>query len=83
MEVKKGKGVTLECKATGNPQPVITWTRKNDLVMAGKKSVESETLTIDETTRHHAGVYICSADNGVGAPITREIALNIMCEYQT
>ncbi|KAF4523240.1 hypothetical protein B566_EDAN006863 [Ephemera danica] len=28
MEVKKGATVTLECKASGNPVPTITWSRK-------------------------------------------------------
>lgn len=28
MEVKRGASITLECRASGNPVPVITWTRK-------------------------------------------------------
>jgi hypothetical protein len=28
MEVKKGSAVTLECRASGNPVPTITWTRR-------------------------------------------------------
>lgn len=28
MEVKRGASVTLECRASGNPVPIITWTRK-------------------------------------------------------
>jgi len=28
LEVKKGSTVTLECKASGNPVPTITWSRK-------------------------------------------------------
>ncbi|XP_073987756.1 opioid-binding protein/cell adhesion molecule homolog isoform X2 [Rhodnius prolixus] len=78
VEVKKGSRVTLECKASGNPPPTITWTRKNNLVMAGKKSVDGPSLMIEQTNRHHAGTYMCTADNGVGAPITREITLNIL-----
>nr|CAD7424179.1 unnamed protein product [Timema monikensis] len=31
VEVKKGSTVTLECKASGNPVPTITWSRKVEL----------------------------------------------------
>jgi hypothetical protein len=31
MEVKKGSAVTLECRASGNPVPTITWTRRVSL----------------------------------------------------
>lgn len=51
--------------------------------MAGKKSVDGPSLMIEQTNRHHAGTYMCTADNGVGAPITREITLNILCKLRT
>lgn len=56
---------------------------QNNLVMAGKKSVDGPSLMIEQTNRHHAGTYMCTADNGVGAPITREITLNILCKLRT
>lgn len=28
LEVTKGASIKLECKATGNPEPVISWSRK-------------------------------------------------------
>ncbi|XP_066907829.1 limbic system-associated membrane protein isoform X3 [Halyomorpha halys] len=78
VEVKKGATVTLECKASGNPVPIITWTRKNNILPSGEKSVEGFSITIEETNRHHAGTYQCTASNGVGQPVTRDIQLNVL-----
>ncbi|XP_049831756.1 limbic system-associated membrane protein isoform X1 [Schistocerca gregaria] len=78
MEVKKGASVTLECRASGNPVPTITWTRKNNLLPSGDQSVEGISITIENTNRHHAGVYQCTASNGVGEPVTQEIALHVL-----
>ena len=36
--------------------------------------------TPGQVTRHQAGVYTCRADNGVGPPITDNIAIRIFCK---
>ncbi|GLH04579.1 Lachesin, partial [Gryllus bimaculatus] len=80
LDVKKGATVTLECRASGNPVPTITWTRKNNLLPSGDKSVEGFSITIEQATRHHAGVYECTASNGVGEPVTQRITLHVQWE---
>ncbi|XP_065344110.1 protein amalgam isoform X1 [Cloeon dipterum] len=77
LDVKKFSTVTLECKASGNPVPTITWSRKNNLLPSGDKSVEGFSITIEQVTRHQAGVYQCMASNGVGQPVLRDIALRV------
>ncbi|KAL1124629.1 hypothetical protein AAG570_001253, partial [Ranatra chinensis] len=81
VEVKKGLSVTLECKADGNPKPTITWTRKNNILPSGEKSVEGISITIEQANRHQAGIYQCTASNGVGQPATRDITLQVLCKY--
>ena len=39
---------------------------------------EGGVLHFQETDRHHAGHYVCSADNGFGnVPVTKEIKLTV------
>ncbi|XP_065344709.1 lachesin-like [Cloeon dipterum] len=78
MTVRKGGSVTLECKASGNPVPTITWTKKGGTLFGGEKTVEGFSLTLDQVDRHQAGVYQCSANNGVGPPATIDINLTIL-----
>ena len=40
------------------------------------------TLTLSDVTRHHAGVYRCTASNGVGQDAVEEIHLQILCELK-
>ena len=44
----------------------------------GSKEVEGGDLRFPEVTRHHAGHYVCSADNGFGPdPVTAQIKLTV------
>ncbi|XP_075214142.1 lachesin-like [Lycorma delicatula] len=78
VEVKKGSTVTLECRASGNPVPAITWTRKNNLLPNGEKSLEAFSISIAQANRHHAGQYQCTANNGVGDPATSQINVHVL-----
>ncbi|CAB4068964.1 unnamed protein product [Lepeophtheirus salmonis] len=82
--VKKGTTVSLTCHVTGNPEPVIKWEKLHERLPKGDIRVEerlSSTLTLSDVTRHHAGVYKCIADNGVGdSPVEQEIHLQVLYE---
>ena len=68
--------VAFYCEATGNPTPTITWTKD------GKTVGERGTLSF-ATNRDDSGEYMCSADNGLDAPITASVFLDVQCKYQT
>lgn len=71
----------LECKASGNPVPKITWSRKNNLLPGGEQTAVTPVLTLDRVDRHQAGIYQCMASNGVGEDVTQQIVLHVLCEY--
>lgn len=42
---------------------------------------EGSILTLERIERHQAGIYQCTADNGVGEPVVMEMKLDILCKY--
>ncbi|KAF7266154.1 hypothetical protein GWI33_020524 [Rhynchophorus ferrugineus] len=81
VEVKKGSTVRLECKASGNPVPKVTWSRKNNLLPGGEQTMTTPVLTLDKVDRHQAGIYECVATNGVGNDVKDQILLHVLCLY--
>ncbi|XP_055696900.1 limbic system-associated membrane protein-like isoform X1 [Phlebotomus papatasi] len=78
LQVKKGSPVRLECSATGNPTPNITWTRKNNVLPNGEEKFVSPTYVIENMDRHKGGIYICTASNGVGHSASSQINLHVL-----
>jgi len=76
--VRKGSTITLECAGDGNPAPNITWTRQNNMLPSGEVNRMGESLVISVVSRHHTGLYICTADNGVGHPSHANIDLQVL-----
>lgn len=37
-------------------------------------------LSLVDVQRQHAGVYQCTASNGIGQPVTSDIKLNVLCK---
>lgn len=80
IEVRKGSSVKLECKASGNPVPKITWSRKNNLLPDGVQTAVTPFLSLERVDRHQAGIYQCTASNGVGDDVTEQIVLHVLCK---
>ncbi|XP_071534829.1 protein amalgam-like isoform X2 [Panulirus ornatus] len=79
QHVAMGKSVTLECKGQGNPEPVIHWYRQGGSLPTGQRSKQGKKLTLVNVDRHMEGMYLCTADNGIGEPASA--AMSITVEY--
>ncbi|XP_067157938.1 brother of CDO isoform X5 [Apteryx mantelli] len=65
--VTKGQSLILECVASGNPPPQVTWAKDGSSVSAYNKTrFLLSNLLIDTTSEEDSGTYSCMADNGVG-----------------
>jgi len=60
---------------------MFSFSLQNNLLPSGEQSVEGYSITIEQATRHQAGIYQCVARNGVGEPVTESIALHVLCKF--
>nr|XP_002122555.1 neurotrimin-like [Ciona intestinalis] len=67
--------VILRCIAFGKPQPRITW--RHLVPSADGVRATSKFLPLGSVKRGSAGIYECTADNGVSSPVTRSIRLSV------
>lgn len=71
--VNENDVVNLNCTADGNPAPNITWTKVFD------NSTVSFPLII--SSKDNEGFFRCIADNGVGQPASRDMALLVKSKF--
>ena len=69
--------VVLSCSASGNPPPSITWTRLDGEMLSDVTAGEDR-LEIARAELHHAGLYQCLADNGLGQVDSLNIQLVVL-----
>ena len=58
---RTGDSLTLNCSATGDPQPVISWKRQGSPLPAGRNQLINGALVIRDVRKKDAGIYICVA----------------------
>ena len=58
-----GGTLTLNCSATGNPQPVISWKKQGGQLPVGRSQQINGALVMRDITMKDKGNYICVATN--------------------
>ena len=56
-----GSTLTLNCSATGDPQPVISWRKQGGHLPVGRNHQINGALVIRDITKNDTGYYICTA----------------------
>jgi len=61
VSVGIGDTLTLNCSATGDPRPVVSWKRQGAALPVGRSQRTGEALVLKKLRRQDAGIYICVA----------------------
>ncbi|KAL1465666.1 hypothetical protein WDU94_005218, partial [Cyamophila willieti] len=82
--VREGTEVTLECSATGYPQPYVAWRREDGKAInyngeLGEEMnlVDGNVFQIRKVSRLHMGAYLCIASNGVIPSVSHKIMVTV------
>ncbi|KAJ3624150.1 hypothetical protein MTP99_017796 [Tenebrio molitor] len=78
LTTRKGAPVSFECRANGNPSPIVQWSKKEGLLPSGLQVQTGYLLSLSNVQRQDAGVYQCTASNGIGQPVTGEVQLHVL-----
>nr|CAI5860889.1 unnamed protein product [Callosobruchus analis] len=76
-----GDQATLRCAVTGNPTPKIKWSKGNILIDGTQPRYRiklDQSLQIITLHKTDSGIYLCTAENSLGEPVTNEIKLDVL-----
>ncbi|KAK0404392.1 hypothetical protein QR680_017436 [Steinernema hermaphroditum] len=67
VQVVEGAVTEMECRAQGEPRPVVTWQRNGVRVETGDRYIaEGDVLKVIDTRTADSGIYVCVATNEAG-----------------
>ncbi|XP_068085516.1 cell adhesion molecule Dscam2 [Anabrus simplex] len=82
-----GGSISIHCQAQGFPEPRITWLRGRDRVASDYQPLDhagghillasNGSLLIPSVGPHHEGYYLCRADNGIGAGLSKVVGISV------
>ncbi|CAL1281289.1 unnamed protein product [Larinioides sclopetarius] len=84
IEVLEGSSINLPCIATGLPKPSIRWYKYNNIHESAKNMSKTRievksngSLSIPKVSINDAGKYECEAENGLGSPLRKLVAVSV------
>ena len=66
LTVNEGGSASFECSVSGNPKPVLKWSKRSSLSQISPSAVSGGKLLITNVAGNDAGKYNCSAVNILG-----------------
>ena len=75
VTVNETNSIVMSCDASGFPTPSLTWTKNGKFVSQLKQ------LNIQRSNRSDAGMYVCTASNGVGQDKTAKTYVTVQCKH--
>ncbi|KAL1006152.1 hypothetical protein UPYG_G00068510 [Umbra pygmaea] len=81
--IYKGQSTILHCQATGDPQPVIQWKKKDKFLESRKsrfQTMPNGSLVIRDASTEDSGIYTCIAGNSCNIGHT-SAELNVLDKF--
>ena len=78
--VLESSDLQLYCEASGRPAPNITWIRVFENGSVSQVLHRTPAWNISSINRTDTGTYRCTANNGVGNPVSHTHTVNVLCK---
>ncbi|CAH2055916.1 unnamed protein product, partial [Iphiclides podalirius] len=78
LEAEVGKRIVFSCEATGNPPPIVVWTKESGPVHFSDNTylTDTDVLVIENATIYDSGLYNCNATSPLGS-VGRNYSLQV------
>ena len=80
----RGASGKLFCDVSGDPVPVVSWYKDNELVLLGNKisKLDDNSLFFKKLRkRGDGGTYWCVAKNSEGEVKSNKVQVTVMCKF--
>ncbi|XP_028922029.1 ADAMTS-like protein 3 isoform X2 [Ornithorhynchus anatinus] len=68
-EAAVGADITLQCPATGKPEPEVSWLKRGGSLNNNTIRLPDGALLLPNASRKHEGTYVCTAANAMGKAV--------------